>query len=119
VIKAFEAVSYPADFLDDQVDGFGAAVADAVGVEVGQHLGPPGAEGAPEPGDLRNRADVEAVQYIDRDLASLRWYGVLDRAKLLIALPGHVHLLGGVAGAKACADLGLLARGEVFDAAAE
>src|SRR5215203_4648072 len=33
-------------------DGFGAAVGDAGGVEVGQHLGPPGSYGAAEPGDL-------------------------------------------------------------------
>ena len=38
VIKVFESVGQSTDFFDDQVDGFGAAVADAVGVEVGQDL---------------------------------------------------------------------------------
>src|SRR5215213_8117475 len=42
-------------------DGFGAAVADAVGVEVGQDLAFPGAESAAEPGDLWDRTGVEAV----------------------------------------------------------
>jgi hypothetical protein len=45
-----ESVGEPADLLDDQVDGFGAAVGDAAGVEVGKHLLPPGLEGAAEPG---------------------------------------------------------------------
>jgi hypothetical protein len=43
------------------VGGFGAAVADAVGVEVGQDLAFPGAESAAEPGDLGDRTGVEAV----------------------------------------------------------
>jgi hypothetical protein len=35
VVEVFEAVGEAADFFDDQVDGFGAAVGDAVGgVEV-------------------------------------------------------------------------------------
>jgi hypothetical protein len=51
MIKILEPVGQPADLFDDQVDGFGAAIADAVSVEVGQHLGSPGAEGAAEAGD--------------------------------------------------------------------
>lgn len=47
-----EAVRESAGLLDDEVDRLGAAVADAVGVEVGQELVPPGAEGAAESGDL-------------------------------------------------------------------
>ena len=38
MIKVFESVGEPANLFDDQVDGLGAAVADAVGVEVGQDL---------------------------------------------------------------------------------
>jgi hypothetical protein len=34
MIKVFESVGEPANLFDDQVDGLGAAVADAVGVEV-------------------------------------------------------------------------------------
>jgi hypothetical protein len=36
-----EAVRQPAGLLDDEVDRFGAAVADAVGVEPGQDVGSP------------------------------------------------------------------------------
>ena len=52
MIKVFESVGEPANLLNDEVDGLGAAVADAVGVEVGQDLGFPGAEGATKAGDL-------------------------------------------------------------------
>ena len=45
MIKVSEPVSEPADLLDDQVDGFGAAVGNPGGVEVGQDLGFPGAKG--------------------------------------------------------------------------
>jgi hypothetical protein len=39
--------------------------------------------------------------------------------ELLVALPGQVHLICGVAGVQACTDLGLLLLGEVFHAVAE
>src|SRR5665648_549090 len=42
VVEGPEAVGQAAGLLDDQVDGLGAAVADAVGLEVGQDLGAPG-----------------------------------------------------------------------------
>jgi hypothetical protein len=61
MVKVFESVGEATDFFDDQVDGFGAAVADAAGVEVGQDLAFPGAESAAEPGDLGDRTGVEAV----------------------------------------------------------
>jgi hypothetical protein len=38
---------------------------------------------------------------------------VVDRAELLVALPGDVDLVARVAGIEAGADLGLLALGEV------
>jgi hypothetical protein len=62
---------------------------------------------------------VEAVQHLDRDLASLGWRGVVDGAQLLVALPGDVDFAAWVAGVEAAADLGLLPFGEVFDAVAE
>jgi hypothetical protein len=46
VVEISESMGEPADLFDDQVDGFGAAVGDAVGVEVGQHLRLPCLEGA-------------------------------------------------------------------------
>jgi hypothetical protein len=44
---------------------------------------------------------------------------VVDRAKLLVALPGQAHLILWVAGVEAAGELGVLALGEVFDAVAE
>jgi hypothetical protein len=38
MVKVFESVGEPADLFDDQVDGFGAAVGDAAGVEVGSSV---------------------------------------------------------------------------------
>jgi hypothetical protein len=90
MIKVFESVGEPANLLDDEVDRFGAAVADAVCVEVDQDLGFPGAEGAAQPGNLRNGAGMEAVQDLDRDLPALGRYGVVDGAQLLVALPGKI-----------------------------
>ena len=88
MVEVSEAVREPADLLDDQVDGLGAAVGDPAGVEVGQHLGPPRFEGAPEPGDLGDRAGREAVDDLGRDLTAGGRAGVVDRAELLVALPG-------------------------------
>jgi hypothetical protein len=105
MIKVFESVGEPANLLDDPVDGLGAAIADAVGVEVGQDLCFPGAEGAAQGGDFGDRAAVEAVEHLDRDLAAFRRGGVVDGAQLLIALPGQVHLSCGIAGIEASADL--------------
>src|SRR5215217_4870427 len=120
MIKVFESVGEPANLLDDQVDGLGAAIADAVGVEVGQDLGFPGTEGAAEPGDFGNRAGVEAVEHLDRDLAAFCGNSVIiDGAELLMALPGKINFAGRVSGIEACTDLGLLTLGEMFCAVAE
>ena len=75
MVKVSEAVGEPADLLDDQVDGFGAAVGDAAGVEVGQHLLAPGLQGAAEPGDLGDRAGREAGDDLLGDPPTLgrRW----------------------------------------------
>ena len=77
MIKVFESVGEPANLFDDQVDGLGAAVDDAVGVEVGQDLCFPCAESTAQPGDFGDRAAVEAVEHLDRDLAALSpgWRG--------------------------------------------
>src|SRR5215203_6459797 len=99
-------MSQAADLLDDEVDGFGAAVGDAGGVEVGQHLLAPRLEGAAEPRDLGDRAGREAVQHLLADRPAGLRTGVVDRAELLIALPGQVDLSVWVAGVQAGADLG-------------
>jgi hypothetical protein len=62
---------------------------------------------------------VEAVEYLDRNLAALGRGGVVDGAQLLIALPGDVDFIAWVTGVEAAADLGLLPVGEVFCAVAE
>ena len=51
-----EAAGDAAVEFDDAVDGFGAAVAGAPVVEVGQNCGLPRAQGSAEPGDLGDRA---------------------------------------------------------------
>lgn len=93
--------------------------ADAVGVEVGHDLSLPGAEGAAEPGDFGNGAGVEAVQDLDRDLAAFGRYCVVDGAELFVARQARSTSPERVAGVEAAADLGLLALGEVFQAAEE
>jgi hypothetical protein len=62
---------------------------------------------------------VEAVNHLDRDLAPLRWSGVVDGTQLLIALLGHIHLRCGIAGIEASADLCLLLLGEMLHAVAQ
>ena len=78
-----------------------------------------GAECAAEPGDLWDGAAVKTVEHFLGDCSPFRRASVVDRAKLLVALPGQVHLILWVAGVEAAGDLGLLALGEVFDAVAE
>jgi hypothetical protein len=48
---------------------------------------------------------VEAVQNLDSNLATGRGAGMVDRAELLVALPGEVDLAVRVAGVEAVADL--------------
>src|SRR5215213_9411888 len=95
MIKVSEAVGEPADLFDDQVDGFGAAVGDAAGIEVGEHLLSPGLEGAAKPSHLRDPSTFDAG-------------GVVDGAELLVALPGEVDFAVGVAGLQTPGELGLL-----------
>src|SRR5829696_7906125 len=49
--------------LDQSVDGFGAAVAPTVGVEVAEERLPPLPRGAPEPCDLRDRRGRQAGEH--------------------------------------------------------
>ena len=84
VAEIAEPMGEAADLLDDQVDGLGAAVGDAVGVEVGQHLCPPGTEGAAEAGNLGDRAAVEGVNHLLRDRPAVFGTGVVGRSELSI-----------------------------------
>jgi hypothetical protein len=52
-------VGQAASLLDEQVDGFGAAVADLVGVEPSQHVASPLSQRASEPGNLGQWAGRE------------------------------------------------------------
>ena len=63
-----ESVCKPADLLGDQVDGLGATVGDAAGVEVGKELLAPGLEGAAEPSHLGDRARREAGDHLLREI---------------------------------------------------
>src|SRR4249919_456412 len=98
---------------------FGAAVGDSIGVEVGQHLGLPGLQRSAEPGDLGDRTGGEAGDHLLRNLAAAGCGGVVDRAELLVALPGQVDLSDWVAFLQAAGELGLLLLGEVLHAVAK
>ena len=60
-----------------------------------------------------------SCRVLDRNLARLRWRGVVNGAQLLIALPSQVHLICGIAEVEAVVDLGPLLVGDVFDAVPE
>jgi hypothetical protein len=98
MIKVSEAVGQPADLLDDQIDGFGAAIGDSAGIEVGEHLLAPGLEGTTESGDLGNWIGGEAGDHLLSNPATLGGAAVVDGAELLVALPGQVNFPVRVAG---------------------
>jgi len=62
VVAVAEASGDAAVELDEAVDGFGAAVAGAVGVEVAQERRAPLLQGAAEAGDFGDRAGWQARQ---------------------------------------------------------
>ena len=77
--------------FDEAVDGFGAAVAGAVGVEVSEEFLAPLFEGAAEAGDLGDGAGVEGRDDAFGDGASVGEPGlVVGRAQLLGALVGDL-----------------------------
>jgi hypothetical protein len=53
--------------VGESVDGFGAAVAGAAGVEVAEELAAPLSQGPSEAGDFGDRACGERVEDLDRD----------------------------------------------------
>src|SRR5699024_9521252 len=77
--------------LDEPVDGLGAAVARAVGVEVGQERCPPAAQSLPEPGDLWDRAGRQRSDQLLGEAASLGGCGLVeDVAEVLGAVVGDL-----------------------------
>jgi len=62
--------------LDEPVDGLGAAVAGAVGVEVGQECRGPLLQGAAEAGDLGDRTGRQRRDELLGDLLAFGWPGV-------------------------------------------
>jgi hypothetical protein len=102
VVEGSEAVGESAGLLDDQVDRFGAAVGDPVGVESGQDVLLPLLEGAAEAGDLGDWAGGEGRDDVLGTSAALgRAVGLVDRAQLLVGMPGDGDLEAGVAGDQA------------------
>jgi hypothetical protein len=89
-------VSEPPGLLDDAVDRFGTAVADAAGDEVGQDLLAPSPQCLAEPGDFGNRAGVQGVEDLLGDVAAGGGaVGVVDRADPLVDVPGDLDLAVG------------------------
>ena len=106
--------------LDDAVDGLGAAVVRAVGVEVGQERLPPAAQGASQAGDLGDRAGVERVQDLLGAATALgRVLRAVGGSEVLGAAPGDVDLLVGGIGQDRGLEAGELAVGEVLGAGAQ
>ena len=97
-------MSEAAGLLDDEVDGFGAAVGGASGLEV---PGTPCAtsSGAAEPGGLGDRA---AVDDLGKSTPGGRVALSLEASELLGALPGHQHLEVAFVGLDRRAKAGLL-----------
>ena len=89
--------------LDDAVDRFCPAVADAAGYEVGQDLLAPAAQNLAESLDLGDRAGVERVEELLGELAARGLaFGLVDRADLLVDAPGDLNLAIGVTDAGTC-----------------
>ncbi len=117
MLERSEAVGEAAGLLDDEVDGLGAAVGDAVGLEPGQDGLAPQLQGAAEARDLRDGALGEGAddQLGDPlDLGRLR--GLVHRAELLVGVPGEGDLPARVAGGEAGVELGDLLLGQVLPA---
>jgi hypothetical protein len=92
-------VGQSAGLLDDAVDGFGAAVGHTAGGEVGQDLLAPLPQRAAESGDFVDRAGVQGLEELLGELTTRRvGRGVVDRADLLVDLPGEFDLAVGVTG---------------------
>jgi len=110
-------VGEAAGLLDDAVDGFGAAVGDAAGGEVGQDLGPPLPQCPAQAGDLGDRAGVQGVEQFLGQLAALSRGGrVVDAADLLIDLPDELDFTVGVTDWEVLLKALVLSVGEVLDA---
>src|SRR5271157_6055448 len=99
VTEIAEAVPDAQDFLDQQVDRFGGAVADSAGAEVGQELIAPGGEGAGQPAEFGNlRVDTRHGPVVEAGGGLVTIAAVIDRAQLLGGDPGGGDLAVLVAG---------------------
>ena len=106
--------------LDDPVDGLRAAVARAVGIEVGQERGLPASQGLSEPGDLGNRAGRQRGDEFFGKLASSCRRGLVEHVpKVLSAAIGDFDrdVIG--MGRERSFQASLLARREAFSPGAE
>jgi hypothetical protein len=94
VVAVAEAAGDAAVEFDQAVDGFGAAVVRAAGVEVGQERCAPLLQRLPEPSDLRDRTGRQRGEdLLDDQSAFDRVLGLVGRAKLLGTLPGDEHFV--------------------------
>jgi hypothetical protein len=109
-VAVAEAAGDAAVEFDEAVDGFGAAVAGAVGVEVGQERALPAAQGLAEPGDLGDRAGRERAYDLLGGGAAGRGRGcVVDRPDLLRTTPRQGDLVVAFVGLESLGDPGQLA----------
>jgi hypothetical protein len=106
--------------LDQSVDGLGAGVVGAAGVEVAEELAAPLSQGASEAGDFGDRAAGEGVEDLDRDPSACGVAGlVIDRAELLGAAVGDLDFDTAFVGGERGVEPGALPVGESLLAGAE
>jgi hypothetical protein len=92
VVEGAEPVGEASGLLDDEVDRFGAAVADLVDLEPGQDVLLLSPYGPSESGDLGDRAGRDRGDDLLCDcLAAGGVGGLVHRPELLVAVPSGGH----------------------------
>jgi hypothetical protein len=106
------------DFLDQQIDGFGGAVADASGAEVGQELLAPGGDGARQPPEFGHPGvDARHSPVVEPGGGLVAIAAAVDRAQLLSGYPGRGDLAALIAGLDTGDQACPAGRGQVLGAA--
>src|SRR6201993_1462354 len=108
------------DFLDQQIDGFGGAVADASGAEVGQELLAPGGDGARQPPEFGHPGvDARHSPVVEPGGGLVAIAAAVDRAQLLSGYPGRGDLAALIAGLDTGDQACPAGRGQVLGAAVQ
>lgn len=115
VVAVAEAVGDAEVEFGEAVDGFGAAVAGAAGVEVGQECAAPAVQGLAELGNLGDGAGRERRDdFLGESAAGGQGGRVVDGPDLLKAVPSQSDFVVTLVDLKGAADAGELAVGGLF-----